>query len=331
MNVATRHRPSSIGSWLRRAATAQARRLLIGCLALSAWGAAQADSCGIERVGSTALVTQGGHFVSPVVVNGQSGIAFVPDTASERSAIDAAVAGQLDLPQFGTQPRRMIGTDGVPGRAYFDVTAERFNFADMPHRNVRMGVSDLSGGRPDGVRGVVGAELLNRYDLEFDFPGQRLNLYRVSDCGPYSAALLLPWLQPYDAVPLKVSDRHILSLPLTIDGKTLEMALDTGATSTKITMAAATGKLGLDLDRLKAEAPRSTSYSSTGASMSNFGMRFDKVRLGQASYANARIRVSEIDVRPYDGLLGLDFLRKRKVWVSYATQQLLLERVPARP
>ncbi|MEJ8847240.1 aspartyl protease family protein [Variovorax rhizosphaerae] len=309
----------------------QATRLVIGCLVLFAWGAAQADSCGIERVGSTALVAQGGHFVLPVVINDTSGIAFLPDTGSERSAIDAGVAGRLALPNFGTTPRRMIGTDGTLGRAYFDVTADRFAFADVPNRNVRMGVSDLSGGRPDGVQGVIGAELLNRYDIEFDFPGQRLNLYRVTDCGPNSAALLLPWLNPYDAVPLKVSAKHILSLPFTIDGKTLELALDTGATSTKITMDAAANKLGLDLERLKAESPRSTSYSSTGASMSNFAMRFDKVQIGQAFYANGKIRVSEIDVKPYDGLLGLDFLRKRKVWVSYGTRQLLLERVPAKP
>ncbi|MDM0114952.1 retropepsin-like aspartic protease [Variovorax sp. J22R133] len=330
MNVVTPPaRPSSIRSWPRRSTAAKAKPWAIGWLAAFALGAAQADSCGIERVGSTDLVVQGGHFVVPALINGKSPVPFLPDTGAQRSAIDADVAAQLELPKLGEQPRRMTGTDGVPGRAYFDVTADRFAFADMTQRAVRMAVSELSGGRPNGIRGIIGAELLSRYDVEFDFPGKRLNLYRVSDCSKGSRALLLPWLQPYDTVPLKVSDMHILSLPVTLDGKTLELALDTGATSTKIAMDAA-ARVGIDVERLKAEAPRSSSYSSTGATMSNYSMRFENVQVGPVRHGTARIKISEIDVRPYDGLLGLDFLRARKVWVSYATQQLLLERTPAR-
>lgn len=299
----------------------QARHLVVACLVTFALGFAQVEACSIERVGTTEMLKERGHFLAPVIINEKSQIQFLVDTGAERSSIDASVAAQLELPDRGGHRRRRIGTDGRSGRAYSDVTVRHLTLAGVEHSDFAMAVGDMVGGA-GGLRGVIGADLMARYDVEFDYPNKRLNLYQVKDCE--SSADFKPWPQPYDIVALKM-DRNTLSLPVFFDGKSLELALDTGAGSTKITMGAA-AKLGLDVEQLKTEAPRTISHGSSGVPMANFARRFDKIQIGQSTYGNIEIKVSEIDVKPYDGLLGLDFLGSRKIWVSYATRQLLVGR-----
>jgi hypothetical protein len=92
----------------------------------------------------------------------------------------------------------------------------------------------------------------------------------------------------------------------------------------------AAAKLGLSVEQLKREVRPTISHGASGMPMENFARRFDRVRVGRGSYGNVEIKVSEIDVKPYDGLLGLDFLGSQKIWISYATRQLLVERMPRR-
>lgn len=299
------------------------RALAVAWLVIFAIEAAQAESCTIQRVGTTELAGERGVFELPVFVNGSPAIQFIVDTGAERSAIDANSAAQLMLPAFGRR-RTLTGTDGVKGRAFSDVSVGQLTLAGLAHAGFSLAVGELvkPGGRSSP--GTIGADLLSRYDVEFDFPAKRLNLYRVQNCSQDSPEFK-PWAQPYDAVPLKASVKNILSVPVSVNGKALELALDTGAVRTKLTFDAA-AKLDVDIERLKAEAPQSTSYGSSGLAKTSYSQRFDKIQVGQSTYGNVELKVSDIKVEPYDGLLGLDFLRTRKIWVSYATRQVLVER-----
>ena len=73
-------------------------------------------------------------------------------------------------------------------------------------------------------------------------------------------------------------------------------------------------KVGVDTERMKAEAPRSISYRSSGMGKPSYAHVFDKIQIGQSAYGDVELKVSDIKVEPYDGLLGLDFLRTRKAW-----------------
>ncbi|MGR4870562.1 aspartyl protease family protein [Variovorax sp. LARHSF232] len=307
----------------------RAKSFAIGLVATCALGLAQAEGCSVEQVGTSELIEERGQFNLPVTINGHANAVFLVDTGAENSVVDASLAAELALPERRGTRARQIGVDGVAGPARADVTAAQLAFAGAEHTDLAMAVRTPGAGKAGASRGIVGASLLSRYDVEFDFPAQRLNLYKVKNCDRGSA-LFKPWRQPYDSVVLEVSPRHILSLPVVVDGKPLTMALDTGATFSTITFDAAV-KLGLDIDRLKAKAPRSTSYGVSGSPIDNFTQRFGRVQIGQSAYGAVPLRVAGIHVKPYDGILGLDFLRSRKVWVSYATQQLLVERTPAIP
>lgn len=294
-------------------------RVAIGSLVAFALAWTRADACSIERAGTTELLAERGHFQAPVTIN-ESQIHFLIDTGAQRSYIDADIAARLMLPDRGSRHRRIIGADGKSGRAYPDVTVRQLSFAGVERYDFGMGVADLME-RPPSIRGLMGADMLAKYDLEFDYPNRRLNLYYVKDC---SSSEFKPWSQPHDVVALKLDARK-LSLPVFFDGMPLELILDTGAGSTKISMNAA-ARLDLDVDRIRREARMTISHGAAGLPTANFAQRFEQVQIGQGTYGNVQINVSEIDVAPYDGLLGLDFLRSRKIWISYATRQLLVER-----
>lgn len=303
-----------------------AKALAIGWLALCAAGGASA-ACSVERVGTTELVEARDQFELPVVINGSPAIHFLVDTGAEKSAIDTSLAQKLALPEIGRRGH-LIGSDGLKGRTFSDVTTDRLALAGVAHVSFPLAVGDLLiPGKPT-AQAVIGANLLAQYDVEFDFLGKRLNLYRVRNCHQDSSEFK-PWATPHDVVPLKAGFRNLLSLPISIDGKVLELLLDTGAVRTKISMDAAR-KLGLDIEKLKAYAQRTTSYAHSGRSMTNYSQRFNRVQIGESSYRNVEIKIAGIEVKTYDGLLGLDFLRTRKVWVSYATRQLLVEQTPVK-
>ncbi|MGJ7509758.1 hypothetical protein [Variovorax sp. GT1P44] len=84
-----------------------------------------------------------------------------------------------------------------------------------------------------------------------------------------------------------------------------------------------------ELDRMKSEAPRSASYGLSRVAKASYSQHFDKIQIGKAAYRNVELKVSDIDVKPYAGILGQDFLKTRKVWVSYTTRQLFVEREAA--
>lgn len=303
-------------------------RVRLTCLAVvapMALGAAsaRAEGCSAERVGQARLTKDRAHYVIPVSVDGHPALPFLLDTGAVRTAIHVSAATSLNLPERPGRRSYAIGTDGSRGPSIPDVMAKRLEFAGAERVDLGMRVAtELIDGKP-AYMGVLGSDLLSGYDVELDFPRQRLTLYRVKGCNETNGSLR-PWPTPYSAVPLKRSPEGTLSLPVVLDGKELELALDTGANRSKISMEAAAG-LGLELDQLKAQAPHNLSKSATGGTMSNFAKRFARVQVGRSSYRNVEIKVSEIKVEPYDGLLGLDFLHSRKVWVSYATNQLFFE------
>ena len=170
-------------------------------------GSAAPAACSIEQIGTTELVEGRSTFDLPVVINDSPPIKFLVDTGAERSAIDANLAAQLMLPAFGRR-RTLTGTDGVKGRAFSDVSVGQLTLAGLAHAGFSLAVGELvkPGGRSSP--GTIGADLLSRYDVEFDFPAKRLNLYRVQNCKQDSPEFK-PWSIPYDAVPLKASFKKI--------------------------------------------------------------------------------------------------------------------------
>jgi hypothetical protein len=171
------------------------------------------------------------------------------------------------------------------------------------------------GGRQ--VDGLLGRDFLSAFDLDLDFPRRSLTLYDVHDC----AGKFLPWTETYLSVPVTNPTESALVVPVELDGIPLRALLDSGASRTLVA-APGMARLGLGLERLQGD----TSQIVGGMGPHTVTMwqhQFGKLRIGDETFPNPVYFVAPIQLQPIcDLLLGADWLMGRRVWISYATNQL---------
>ena len=119
------------------------------------------------------------------------------------------------------------------------------------------------------------------------------------------------------------SFRHV-SVPVTIGVSTMELTLDTGAPGLVLTRrsaarAGATPEI-LDEDR---------EIGGNGVNNRAFEARlhiFSRLEFGSQVFGDVPAAVVENSrLDRYDGLLGLMFLRRSRVWLSYATGTIFMQ------
>jgi predicted aspartyl protease len=111
----------------------------------------------------------------PAMVNGLGPFDFVVDTGASHVVIDAALAGELDLPHQDTQAGHGAGGPIT----VVETTLERLCVADACAVDLSAVITDLTAvAQAAGVplRGVLGYPFLSRYVVTIDYPGRRLHL-----------------------------------------------------------------------------------------------------------------------------------------------------------
>jgi hypothetical protein len=144
---------------------------------------------------------------------------FLVDTGANRSALDAAVARALHLPDEGGTT--VEGTGGVVEVS--STTVPRFTLGPVTTR-LSPTVSDLSGlAGPDGaaVAGILGSDLFGQRVLTFDFERDRLALSAAGEASAAAAAC-------GRSAPMG-DDNGIPRITGELDGRQVELRYDSGA------------------------------------------------------------------------------------------------------
>jgi len=74
-----------------------------------------------------------------------------------------------------------------------------------------------------------------------------------------------------------------------------------------------------------------SSLGIDGAKLATHQHRFARFQIGHVDYASPSIRVSPLRLVTGDMLLGADWLRGNRVWISYATHQVIIQPVGRPP
>lgn len=306
-----------------RAAFAAALGVL---LALLPPGAARA-ACTVAPRATVPLHEIAEHVVVDAEVDGKPA-RFILDTGAERTLLTPAAVRRLALPLDPWVGTTVVGIGGEERHQNAKLASLTLGGTALRQNTLLHGLSVSVGAIPPGqlgsgphpVDGILGRDVLAAFDLAIDLPGLRLTLYRVRDCHgqfePWPGAAAVRSLPGY---------RHVLGIPVHADGKTLRAMIDTGSS---VTLIAAPGlvRLGLTPARLA----RGTPGVATG-----IGPREVKVHVVQLATLTVggitehTPRVVGADVRLHpilDLLLGLDWLGRHRVWMSYATGQVFIER-----
>jgi len=305
--------------------------------------AALADECGpLQQVNAIDLVAGANRALIPVSINGIPKL-FLLDTGGSVSQINGEVADELKLTQrdsnlklldmYGHASTKMVRIEKLTlGRQ----TGEDINMAVQPNPNFGKGTRYV---------GIFGPDMMGRYDVEIDFGTYKMNYFSQDHCPGH----VVYWPHQTLAVaPMTFHRRHI-RLPVQVDGKELTAEIDTGATNT--TMTAAAAKRLFDI---VPESPGNVPLNAQGM-VAAFGHVFSTLDFEGVAVKNPHIvivpdligskdpnnsartdnrakMVDDLDDRA-DMLIGMNILKKLHLYIAFGENKLYLSEAstPSKP
>jgi predicted aspartyl protease len=124
-------------------------------------------------------------------------------------------------------------------------------------------------------------------------------------------------------VPVEVTGGELLRVPVTLNGQKIEAVLDSEAPVSLIQTDAAR-RLGVTSSELGRDARVAVHDAGRGSTTARMH-RFDMLTVGQEQVRNPLIGVADFKPATGEMVLGLDYLRDHRVWVSYRTGQLFVQ------
>ena len=246
-------------------------------------------------------------------------VSMLIDTGDERLTIRQQAVGRLRL---AVNHRARTTVHGLGGDATnFDVILQRFELGgtEIPQSGAAVAEIPLSAAVDPPLSGIIGAQTLSDYEVEFDFPARRVRLWQRSECDNIKPA----WTGAWTSALLQRSTGSLMTLAVTIDGRSVRALLDTGARSTTIDIEAAS-QLGMTAAGL-AGARVSVSRGADGNDVFGHTMRLGDIAVGTSHTTGFPVLVSPVHPPFADMLLGVDFLQSRDVWIAYAGQRVFIK------
>lgn len=275
-----------------------------------------AETCRPAKRIETALADVRRFMVVRATING--GVApLLVDTGAETSTLTPRAVAALHLRYDRAPGRKLAGVIGDVSVDTVPVSAVALNGAVVATAE-RVAVGALppipAFGAP--VAGLLGADVLARFDLDLDLPAGRLTLYARATCPDF-----LPWAGA-TPVPFHTVRAGLVGVEATVDGRPVAALLDTGARTTLLTRAAAHA-LGVTDAMLREDGQR----VGTGIGPASVAMRrhrFASIGLAGTVVRDMEVNVADVRLPGVAMLLGADFLGPREIWISYGTGRLFL-------
>ncbi|MBS1102501.1 aspartyl protease family protein [Gluconobacter sp. Dm-62] len=281
-----------------------------------------APVCEMTRAVVLPLRDDGGYLSVPVTVNGQNA-SMIVDTGSEGSLMTPGGVAALHLPPDPEHRTMMQGPNGsprlVPNIRIQDLRLGTHHLGKLPLGAGTMAVGVLPGSPmiTPPVFGLLGADVLADYDLEFDVPHQRLILWHVH-LGSHVCQQPPAWIGHWTTIPVhRISGR--LTVPFTLDGLSGTALLDSGARSHIVSTDFA-HRLGLTDDELALDPGGMTSGVDLRERQYHWH-HFKRFELGGTAWTRPVLTVAPVHDQA-DMLLGSDWFAHHEIWLSYATKQL---------
>ena len=243
---------------------------------------------------------------------GSASVTMLLDTGAQGMLLTPGIVEALRLPVDPRGGTRILGTGGV--RNAPNAALRNWRVGDLPMMDGSVPVAALPGvpQTEPPLAGLLGGQFLGTYDLDLDVPHGRMALYGAPGCAAP------PFPLPYSTLPLTVSPEGDVFITVQVNGESLLALLDTGSRASIITEQAA--------ERLGLSGPSSANLSRgvDGSTLPIRHVRVRRLQVGAEVIADAPVSVSPLQLGRGDMLLGLDYLGRRRVWISYRTGRVLI-------
>jgi len=295
--------------------------VLMGCGAfLSAPSAVAAEKkCQIAKVVDLPITMNSLRPTIDVKINNRDA-KFVLDSGAFYSMISSATAAEYNLKTTpGPLGLRVIGVGGTADVRI--ATVKEFSIVGVTLKNVEF----LVGGSDVGNAGLLGQNLLENFDVEYDLATGMIRLFRTENC---EHARLAYWLAPNQAYSFMSIDRieplhpHTIGVAYVNDHK-IRVEFDTGAFTSVLSLKAAE-RAGVKPDSPGVVASGYTSGIGRGMTK-EYIAPFASFKIGdEEEIKNTRLRIADIGLDNADMLVGADFFVSHRVFVANKEHKLFL-------
>jgi hypothetical protein len=278
-----------------------------------------AGACARHLVAGLAIESAATNPAVRVLLNGRPARLYF-DTGAEHTILTAAAVGRLALPTdwLGFQPLWGIGGLSM----HFNARVARFSVGGLVLPEESLAVGDFGATWRDSSDGLLGAEIIGRYDTDIDFSRGHVGLFRAVRCDHPAPG----WKAPFTALKLRDLGpfRHVAITDARIDGAPVTATIDTGAERSTITRQAAL-RLGATEAALRAD-PASLMIGVGSQTQSYRLHEFGALMFGGAIWRAPKLMVGPLPPFLGDMLLGVDFLRRHRIWISWANGMVFVAR-----
>jgi tetratricopeptide (TPR) repeat protein len=211
---------------------------------------------------------------------------------------------------------------GIGGAADVRVaTVKEFSMVGITLKNVDF----LVGGSEVGNAGLLGQNLLERFDVEYDLATGAIRLFHTEDC---EHTLLAYWLAPgqaYSSMPIdRIDPMHPHAIGVAfVNDKQIRVEFDTGAFTSVLSLKAAE-RAGVTPDSPGVVASGYTRGIGRGMTKAYIAP-FASFKIGDGEeIKNTKLRIADIGLDNADMLVGADFFVSHRVFVANKEHRLFL-------
>jgi predicted aspartyl protease len=281
---------------------------------------AAAGGCGTVRLGETTVATLRNAPIVTLSANGLP-VTLVIDTGAQGTILTPAVAQRIGAqrPRIEFQ-RQLHGIAGTLPTNEVELHSFTVGGVAIPWRRVRVAPVNVASVFSGSLDGVLGADSLSSFDVDLDLPGHRMVLYETQTCPGAVPA----WTEPYATIRAGRSLVDHLFFSVQLDGRRIAAFVDTGSQFTVLSTrtALATGVTGGTLERDR----EATVLGAAAERLVARVHRFSRLEIGTEVLRNPEIIVTDLRLSDADLVLGIDFLRARRIWFSYGSRQIFIMR-----
>ena len=286
---------------------------MAGCTSNSA--APTADACRVEKAADLPAVIDGGFVTVAARINDKP-VTMVVDTGAELLQVTPAAVAALGLSRDAHNRTTLLGTGGARVSQNARLQSLSVGGMDMLDQSAAVAPLPVLVGPALHTSGLLGANWLRDFNVDFDLAHGRLALYRVQGCHETP----VPWAGAERPLRFRSYGQGIPLLPITLDGQGLTAALDSGAAHTTIKQSVI-DRAGVSAGQL-AHDGKAREVGVDGGVAEALVHRFGELSVADTRVANPVILVAALHVDMADMLLGVDWLRHHRVWIDYAGHRI---------
>lgn len=270
------------------------------------------EDCRLEILSSLPIqLDRSGRPVIEAAI-GEHPLRLLVDTGSPVSVIEEATAEAIgEKIHLITGPVRIRMFGGEKLTQYIRVRNFKLGGIEVGKAQFAIASSRM----PPGIDGLIGADFMHHFDVDFDFANAKLNFFKPHRC-PGRAVY---WTQDQSTIGIvpffhEDDDTHIL-IPVKIDGERIKAILDTGAYGSVMNMEAAERlfDIGVETPGMRKLADGVYSYPFKTLSFEN------------VTVTNPQIHLMPRDNTKFTNhgmLLGMTVLRQLHLFIAYKERKL---------